>query len=382
MSESLLGGRIHTPPTTEETISCAVRPRKDRPVEETTVEQTEDGAFRRQRNAFTARFGTKPGEVKPEFGRYHVLGAIGCGWNRRQRKVIRLLGLDKAFPVEVIYGRDRDGWKLRNTPGSVGEKFGFTRLNEFYGLTDPTYSARGTSPSVIDAETGHVVTNNYHLLSLDLETAWKPFQKADAPDLYPANLRGEIDLLNQQIFDDVNNGTYKILFATNVRAAEAAYTVFKARLTDYDFRLASRRYLFGPQLTDSDVRLFQTLESFEHSYRPGIVETFGTEDIIHVWDFPNVWAYARDLFQTPGFIDDEELYGLGYIPDEEGKYISQDLVSHASVKDSAARRDEYQRWLEPSGRESLGGSPYYSGPGGGGSYELWDFGRSVDPYRG
>ena len=367
----------------EAALLCAV-PQPERlhtngkPFEETSVEQTPDGAFRRQRNAFTKRFGDGPGQAPVEPGRYHVLGSVGCGWNRRQRIVIRLLGLDDVFVPEITYGRDADGWKITRTPGGVAEIFETERLNDFYRRTNPDFEGRGTSPTVVDLQTGHVVTNNYHLLSIDLETAWKKYHKEGAPDLYPEELQQEIDLLNQQLFDDVNNGTYKVIFATNVEAARVAYGVFAARLADYDFRLKTRRYLFGPYLTDSDVRLFQTLESFENGYRPGVVQKFGTEDILHVWDFPNLWAYARDLFQTPGFIDDVELYELGYVPDENGHYSR----GFADEKDSPfgnpgfdQRRAEYERWLEPAGREGFGGSPLYSGPGGGGSYELWGFGQ-------
>lgn len=373
--------------------ACGIRPaqsrpghdKRDRPIEETTVEQTPDGAFRRQRNAFTVRFGNEPGQAPVEAGRYRILGAVGCGWNRRQRIVIRLLGLWDAFTPEIIYGRDADGWKLTKTPGGVAELFGYDRLNDFYRATvGDHFTGRGTSPTVVDLKTGKVVTNNYHILSNDLETAWAPFHKENAPDLYPQELRQEIDLLNQQLFDDINNGTYKVNFATSRGAAEAAYTIFKARLADYDFRLASRRYLFGDHFTDSDVRLFQTLESFENGYRPGFIQSLGTEDIVHVWDYPNLWAYARDLFQTPGFIDERELFDLGYTPDENGDYARNpfaDEEGHTPQDVKDQRKAVYERWLEPAGRESLSGSPLYSGPGGGGSYELWQFGAYADYYR-
>ena len=335
-----------------------------KPFEETSVEQTPDGAFRRQRNAFTKRFGDGPDEAPVVPGRYRILGAPSCGWYRRQRIVLRLLGLTDVFTPEIVYGRDDDGWKLQVTPGSAAELFGYERLNDFYRNTTEHFEGRGTSPTVVDLETGKVVTNNYHLISIDLETAWKLFHKEGAPDLYPEALRQEIDLLNQQLFDDVNNGTYKVIFATSDGAARAAYGVFAARLADYDFRLASRRYLFGDQLTDSDVRLFQSLESFENGYRPGLVSKLGTEDILHI-------------FQTPGFIDDVELYELGFVPGEDGKYsygFADEDDSPFGTPAFERRQRQYEEWLEPTGREVLGGSPLYSGPGGGGSFELWSFG--------
>jgi putative glutathione S-transferase len=208
------------------------------------------------------------------------------------------------------------------------------------------------------------------VLPHDWEVAWAEHHRPGAPDLYPEDLRGPINLLNQVIFDDVNNGTYKQIFATNREAAKAAKGVFEARLADYDFRLASRRYLFGSQLTDSDVRLFQTLSSYDRGYRPGIVKLFGEANTVHLADFPNLWGYARDLF-AQGFADEREQYFLGLLPGPSGEYSGRALDGERDSLPSPA--EALAAWQEPSGREHLTGSPFYSGPGGGGSYERWTF---------
>ncbi|SDL80720.1 glutathione S-transferase C-terminal domain-containing protein [Tessaracoccus oleiagri] len=340
-------------------------------IPETQAEQTPDGGFRRQRNHFTRRFGDAPGQAEPELGRYLLLGSTACGWNRRQQIVLRLLGLSEAVPFVLLTGRDEKGWRIAPSGNDLADRFGTDLLNDFYRRTDPDFVGRGTSPTVLDAETGLVVTNNYHLMSIDWETAWKPFHADGAPDLYPEELRPEIDLLNQQLFDDVNNGTYKVLFATSEGAARAAKTIFEARLADYDFRLASRRYLFGDRLTDSDVRLFITLSSYERGYRPGIAKIFGEEHTKRVQDYPNLWAYARDLF-AQGFVDDRELYFLGLIPGPSGTYIDGSLV--VNDPDLPPPAESLAAWQEPAGRKHLTGSPLYTGPGGGGSHELWRFG--------
>lgn len=340
---------------------------------ELATEQTPDGGFRRQRNWFTARFGNDDGGWPAEPGRYRLLGSVGCGWARRQLIIIRLLGLEEALPFVLLYGRDSQGWRISDSDGDVVQRFGTDRLNDFYRASDPDFVGRGTSPTVIDTVTGRVVTNNYHLLPADLETAWKPFHKVGAPDLYPEALRPEIDLLNQQLFDDVNNGTYKVIFAQSEGAARAAKRIFEARLADYDFRLASRRYLFGDQITDSDVRLFQTLSSFERNYRPGFVKLFGQEESVQISDYPNLWAYARDLFQN-GFADDREKYFLGLVPGPSGDYINKGVIS-GSTDYLPSPEESLAAWNEPAGREGLAGSPLYTGPGGGGSYELWSFGQ-------
>ncbi len=357
-------------PELEKDVQARPAPAPTGAFPETNVEQTPDGAFRRQRNWFTARFGDGPGQVRPEPGRFLLLGNPGCGWNRRQLITLRLLGLSDAVPFVLLTGRDEQGWRIAEHGNDLAERFGTNLLNDYYRRTDPDFRGRGTSPTVLDSHTGLVVTNNYHPLSLDFESAWKPFQAEGAPDLYPADLRQEIDLLNQQLFDDVNNGTYKVIFATSAGAAQAAKTVFEARLADYDFRLASRRYLFGDRLTDSDVRLFVSLSSYERGYRPGIASIFGEENTRRLQDYPNLWAYARDLFAN-GFVDDRELYFLGLVPGPSGTYLAGSLlVDKANLP---TPEESLAAWREPSGREQVTGSPLYSGPGSGGSYELWQF---------
>lgn len=338
---------------------------------------TSDGLFVCQPTYFDHRFGYGEGNVPVIPNRYRLIGALECGWNRRERIAIRLLGLDKVIAVENLEPGDAYGWAL--TPDGLGSKFGYTRLSEFYRAGDPGYTGKATSPAVVDELTGKVVSNNYHTLPLDFETVWKPYWKEDAPDLYPEPLRADIDLLNQQIYDDINNGTYKVIFDDSLDAARRAYKVFDARLDDYDYRLKTRRYLFGPNLTDSDIRLFQTLSAYESVYRPGIARRLG-DDALHVWDYPNLWAYSRDLFQTPGFIDDEEKYTLGFIPDDNGEYFlysKRDLgFDSPFAGETEAGTPEYlQRWLEPVDRSGLSGDSRYSGPGTAGLEKLWKFAR-------
>ncbi|MDR2564489.1 MAG: hypothetical protein LBC97_00235 [Bifidobacteriaceae bacterium] len=336
-----------------------------------TPEHTEDGTFLRQRNWFSQRFGPEPGQAPVEPGRYFILGSLGCGWARRQHIILRLLGLEEAVPFYHLTGKDENGWVIAQAGNDIRERFGTDHLNDFYRRTDPGFQGRGTSPTVIDGQTGKVVSNDYHVLPHDWEVAWAAHHKPGAPDLYPEDLRGAIDLLNQQIFDDVNNGTYKVIFARNPDAAKAAFDVFYARLGDLNFRLASRRYLFGPRLTDSDVRLFQTLSSFERSYRPALAVQFGEDATRQIWDFPHLWDYARDLFQQ-GFTDDAERYFLGWGTGPSGEYLPSGGFSAPGYK-LRPPAEVAAHWSEPVDRTGLVGSPLYSGPGAGGTADHWRF---------
>jgi putative glutathione S-transferase len=151
-------------------------------------------------------------------------------------------------------------------------------------------------PAIIDIPSRRVVNNDYFNLSYYWETVWKEFHKTGTPDLFPEKLRDDIIALNDIIFQDINNGVYKAGFARSQEAYEAAYhTVFK-RLDWLDGRLSNSRYLFGGGITDSDIRLYVTLARFDAAY----YTAFRTNRSRLV-EFPNLWAYARDLYQIPAF---------------------------------------------------------------------------------
>lgn len=333
---------------------------------EKTLEQTDDGAFRRQPNRFTARFGDGPGRLPVQAGRYRLLVSASCGWSRRILVLLRLLGLEQAISVGYASHRDEDGWLFAGQPGGVDAVLGVPRLNDLYRQTDPEYRGRGTVPTLVDLGTGRVVSNDYHTLPYDLHTAWAPLHGPQAPDLYPEPLRPAIDLLNQQIFDDVNNGPYKVLFARSAEAARVAQGVFEARLAEYDHRLSTRRYLFGAHLTDADVRLFQTLLAFDTVYRPIVQAERGP--IAAITDFPRLWGYARDLFATPGFADAIEREVVGLAPQPDGRYRRR--FGNHWVEPAEGERT-LAGWREPHGREALGGSPLAAGPGAAGTEDYW-----------
>nr|WP_246401634.1 glutathione S-transferase C-terminal domain-containing protein [Jiangella mangrovi] len=95
---------------------------------------------------------------------------------------------------------------------------------------------------------------------------------------------------------DVNDGVYKAGFASSQEAYERAHDALFARLDWLSERLANRRYLVGDHLTEADVRLFTTLARFDPVYH-GHFKCNRHK----LAELPVLWAYARDLYQTPGF---------------------------------------------------------------------------------
>ncbi|MEK5027562.1 glutathione S-transferase family protein [Paenibacillus sp. FSL M7-1046] len=273
-------------------------------------EITKDGAFNRQKNRFTTPFGEGPGELPAEAGRYRLLWARICPWAHRAVIVRELLGLQEVISLGTASPvRTENGWEFSLDEGGVDPLLGIRYLPEIYAETDPEYSGRATVPAVVDVTTRKVVNNDYFRLTNYFETAFKPFHKAGAPDLYPEALRTGIDALNDILFHEVNNGVYKAGFAKSQQAYEQAYDVLFARLDQLEERLSTRRYLLGDQITDADVRLYVTLARFDVAY----YSVFRTNRN-RIVDFPNLWNYAKDLYQTPGFGDttDFEAIKRGY----------------------------------------------------------------------
>lgn len=225
-----------------------VRPR------ETAQEIDEYGNFHRQPNRFTEGFGEGKNPVEKD--RYILFWAKGCNWSNRAAIARELLGLEDAVKVEIVDWTDREenlGWEFVNSPDHINPETGAQFLSELYYNADEEYTGRTTVPAFVDYKTKKVVNNDYHWLTNHLETAFRPFHKKGAPDLYPEELRPEIDKLNKWLFENVNNAVYRAQFAESLQAFADGYETFFAGLDAMEERLADKRFLFGDYVTDSDV---------------------------------------------------------------------------------------------------------------------------------
>src|SRR5207249_5418649 len=133
-------------------------------------------------------------------------------------------------------------------------------------------------------------------ITIDFEEAFSAFHKAGAPNLYPVGLRSEIDAVNAVVYEDVNNGVYKAGFAASQRAYESAVEALFARFDWLEARLGTRRFLVSDEPTEADIRLFTTLVRFDAVYYVHF-----KCNVRRLVDYPNLWGYARDLYQRPGF---------------------------------------------------------------------------------
>jgi len=262
------------------------------------AETSASGEFVRQKYSIRDRITADGSSGFPAVaGRYHLYVSLACPWAHRAIIVRKLLGLEDVISMSVVDPiRDERGWAFREGDGhTLDPVCDFQFLSEAYLRTDPSYTGRYTVPCIWDRERQRLVTNNYPDITIDFETQFTAFHRPGAPDLYPADLRDEIDDVNAVVYKDVNNGVYMAGFATTQRVYERAVDFLFARLDWLEERLATRRYLVGDQLTEADIRLFTTLVRFDAVYY--LHFKCNRRRIV---DYPNLSGYLRDLFQMPG----------------------------------------------------------------------------------
>ncbi|MCR9221756.1 MAG: glutathione S-transferase family protein [Alphaproteobacteria bacterium] len=255
-----------------------------------------DSAFRNWVTPDGAPGPTGEGGFAAEPGRYHLYVSLACPWAHRTLILRALKGLDGMIGVSVVnWLMGGQGWSFEDGPGVVKDPVhGVDFMHQLYTHVKPDYSGRVTVPVLYDKERDLIVSNESAEIIRMLNSAFDGVG-ATPGDYYPENLRAEIDAVNARVYDAVNNGVYKSGFATSQDAYEEAVYPLFATLDWLEDRLSTRRYLMGDRMTEADVRLFTTLVRFDAVY----VGHFKC-NLRRIVDYPNLWAYTRDLYQIPG----------------------------------------------------------------------------------
>lgn len=236
------------------------------------------------------------GGFAAEPGRYHLYVSLACPWAHRALIMRRLKELEKMISVSVVNPyMAENGWTFEDGPGVIpDDQFGARFLYQVYLNAQPKYSGRVTVPVLWDKQRKTIVNNESAEILRMLGSAFD--QVGALPgDYYPTNLRKEIDAVNELVYSAVNNGVYKAGFATDQAVYERAVTELFQALDMLEQRLSTQRYLVGQQLTEADIRLFTTLVRFDPVYH-GHFKC----NIRRLIDYPNLWAYTRDIYQHPG----------------------------------------------------------------------------------
>ena len=149
-------------------------------------------------------------------------------------------------------------------------------------------------PILYDTQRETIVSNESSEIIRMFNTAFNDIT-GNRDDYWPEALRHDIATVNERIYDTVNNGVYKAGFATTQAAYDAAVVPLFETLDWLEDHLNTNRYLMDDRLTEADWRLFPTLVRFDSVYH--LHFKCNRKRIV---DYPNLWAYTRELYQVPG----------------------------------------------------------------------------------
>ena len=237
------------------------------------------------------------GGFAAESGRYHLYVSYACPWAHRTLVFRALKGLEAHIDVSVVHpDMLSDGWTFdEGFDGATGDRlFGADYLRDIYLRAVPDMTGRVTVPILWDKQQGKIVSNESSEIIRMLNSAFDGLTGNEA-DFWPEALRGEIEAVNERVYETVNNGVYRAGFATTQEAYDEAVTALFESLDWLEERLSRQRYLVGDQVTEADWRLFTTLVRFDPVYHGHF--KCNRRRLI---DYPNLWAYARELYQWPG----------------------------------------------------------------------------------
>lgn len=256
-----------------------------------------DGRFVRAETRFRGRITADGGTGFPGVaGRYHLYVSLACPWAHRTLIARHLKGLERSIGLSVVGPEmGAQGWTFSDGPGCVPDPVLSARhLSELYTRAEPRFSGRVTVPVLWDKERATIVNNESSEIVRMFDAAFPGIARAEVA-LYPAQSRAEIDAVNARVFRDINDGVYRVGFATSQGAYEEAFGRLFAALDWAEERLSRRRYLCGSRPTEADWRLFTTLVRFDAVY----VGHFKC-NLRRITDYPCLSNYLRDLYQVPG----------------------------------------------------------------------------------
>ena len=265
------------------------------------------GAFERStssfRNWITADGSPGPsgtGGFKAESGRYHLYVSYACPWAHRTMIFRQIKELADHISFDVVHpDMLSDGWTFAtDDAGATGDRqFGLPFVRDIYLRASPNISGRVTVPILWDKQQNTIVSNESSEIIRMFNSAFNGLTGNDL-DFYPPALQADIEPINGRIYDTFNNGVYRCGFSTTQAAYNAAVVPLFETLDWLEDHLASNRYLMGHQLTEADWRLFPTLARFDSVYH--LHFKCNQKRII---DYPNLWAYTRELYQYDGISD-------------------------------------------------------------------------------
>ena len=272
--------------------------------------------------------------------RYHLYVSYACPWAHRTLIFRALKGLQDIISVSVVHPlMPSESWLFGDYPGATIDHINHAHyLYENYLKADPNFDGLVTVPVLWDKKRETIVNNESSEIIRMLNSAFDEFSNSEL-DFYPEALRAQIDEINDIVYDNINNGVYRAGFATTQAAYDKAFDQLFDTMDYLEQRLSEQRYLVGKQITEADWRLFTTLVRFDAVY----YNHFKTNKK-RLIDYPNLWAYTRELYQVPGIAETVNMDHIKY----------HYFASHRSINPTGiVPKGPEIDFMLPHGRETL-----------------------------
>uniref|UniRef100_A0AAV1UJS6 GST C-terminal domain-containing protein n=1 Tax=Peronospora matthiolae TaxID=2874970 RepID=A0AAV1UJS6_9STRA len=253
--------------------------------------------------------------------RYHLYVSLACPWAHRCLATLYVKGLQDIIGLSVVhpvFQRTRvhdptdqhTGWAFvdpKTTPSLPGPS-GLGHYSSEGAIPDTVNSAqyvrdlyemcsegntRYTVPVLWDKVKHTIVSNESADIIRMLNSSFDAIVPSDV-DLFPLEVRDDINAINEWIYNDINNGVYKCGFSATQSAYDDAVANLFRSLDRVEAILANQRFLVGQTFTEADLRLFTTLIRFDEVY----YVHFKTNKKM-IAEYPNLLNYTREIYQFP-----------------------------------------------------------------------------------
>ena len=231
-------------------------------------------------------------EFTPDSGRYHLYVSLACPWAHRTLIYRSLKDLNDHISCSVVnpYMLE-NGWTFEESfPGTTSDHlFSKQYLYQIYLKADSNYSGRVTVPILWDKKNQTIVSNESSEIIRMFNYSFNKLTSNNL-DFYPEKFQKKIDEINDFTYHNINNGVYKVGFATKQSVYEEELDRLFNALDQVEEMLEQNTYLLGSEMLECDLRLFPTLLRFDPVY----VGHFKCNKK-RIIDYPNINRYLQSI---------------------------------------------------------------------------------------
>ena len=231
-------------------------------------------------------------EFTPDSGRYHLYVSLACPWAHRTLIYRSLKDLNDHISCSVVnpYMLE-NGWTFEESfPGTTSDHlFSKQYLYQIYLKADSNYSGRVTVPVLWDKKNQTIVSNESSEIIRTFNYSFNELTGNNL-DFYPEKFQEKIDEINDFTYHNINNGVYKVGFATKQYVYEEELDRLFNALEQVEEMLEQNTYLLGSEMLECDLRLFPTLLRFDPVY----VGHFKCNKK-RIIDYPNINRYLQSI---------------------------------------------------------------------------------------